>query len=387
MIITYILLFSYLTFVTSFTIQKHPLESKIAYIYGLKNLNKIDQTLKNDLLEVFSKHPLLIFKDIDNITPQEFIDFVKIFDKDQDSLAISNPDFYQHQFLQPFDQFPDCKHVAPRGNVELLDYHNIKNINIKPYESFINNYLWHTDVLGHEYKLINVITGFYILEQPLIGGDTDFISGERIYENLNDEEKIAAGNMLVEINKRKFITNSFDVDYAGINRLEEYQHTEGNIKIPILFAPDNSNEQPRILIMPTFFEKVVGWSVDESRDWIKNFMINKVLPHRVSVQWKKNDLAIFNNRRFIHSSTPARNYLDNKESDKRLLLQTFIPTKKPLLGIVPSEKNVYACYNNKWINDIEKSIISAHDYIKFVKNITTNNNETSYNDKYYVIKK
>jgi len=139
--------------------------------------------------------------------------------------------------------------------------------------------------------------------------------------------------------------------------------------------------------MPTFFEKVVGWSIDESRTWIKNFMINKVLPHRASVQWKKNDLAIFNNRRFIHSSTPARNYLDNKESDKRLLLQTFIPTKKPLLGIVPSEKNVYACYNNKWINDIEKSIISAHDYIKFVKNITIQNNETSYNDKYYVIKK
>lgn len=387
MIITYILLFSYLTLVTSFTIQKHPLENRIAYIYGLKNVNKLDQTLKNDLLEVFSKHPLLIFKDIDNITPQEFIDFVKIFDKDHDSLAISNPDDHQNQFLQPFDQFPDCKHVAPRGNVELLDYHNIKNINIKPYESFINNYLWHTDILGHEYKLINVITGFYILEQPQIGGDTDFISGERIYENLNDEEKIAAGNMLVEINKRKFITNSFDVDYAGINRLEEYQHTEGNVKIPILFAPDNSNEQPRILIMPTFFEKVVGWSVDESRDWIKNFMINKVLPHRVSVQWKKNDLAIFNNRRFIHSSTPARNYLDNKESDKRLLLQTFIPTKKPLLGIIPSEKNVYACYNNKWINDIEKSIISAHDHIKFVKNITTQNNETSYNDKYYVIKK
>ena len=387
MIINYILLFSYLKLVTSFTIQKHPIDNKIAYVYGLKNINKLDQSIKNELLEVFVRHPLLIFKDVDNITPHEFIDFVKFFDKDHDSLAISNPDENQQQFLQPFDQFPDCKHVAPRGNVELLDYHNIKNINIKPYEAFVNNYLWHTDILGHEYKLINVVTGFYILEQPQIGGDTDFISGERIYENLNDDEKIAAGNMLVEINRRKFITNSIDVDYAGINRLEEYQESEGNVKIPILFAPDNINEKPRILIMPTFFEKVVGWSVEESRIWIKNFMINKVLPHRVSIQWKKNDLAIFNNRRFIHSSTPARNYLDNKESNKRLLLQTFIPTKKPLLGIIPSDKNVYACYNNKWINDIEKSIISAYDYIKFVKNIITQNNETLYNDKYYIIKK
>ena len=82
MILTYILLFSYLAIVKSFTIQKHPFESRIAYIYGLKNVNKLDQTLKNDLLEVFSKHPLLIFKDVDNITPHEFIDFVKIFDKE-----------------------------------------------------------------------------------------------------------------------------------------------------------------------------------------------------------------------------------------------------------------------------------------------------------------
>jgi alpha-ketoglutarate-dependent taurine dioxygenase len=58
------------------------------------------------------------------------------------------------------------------------------------------------------------------------------------------------------------------------------------------------------------------WSIKESREWIKTFMNKKVLPHRVSIQWKKEDLAIFNNRRFIHSSTLGRNYLDNPESNK-----------------------------------------------------------------------
>ena len=139
--------------------------------------------------------------------------------------------------------------------------------------------------------------------------------------------------------------------------------------------------------MPTFFEKVVGWSVKESRAWMKNFMINKVLPHRVSIQWKKGDLAIFNNRRFIHSSTPARNYLDNKDSSKRLLLQTFIPTKRELLGIKPSDKNVYACYNVEWLKDQEKSIISAHDCIKYSENKIEKNNSTTYDDKYYVVQK
>lgn len=382
-----ILLFCFITLINSFTIKLHPLENKIAYIYGLKNINKIDKNIENELFEIFTKHPLIILKDIENVKPIEFLNFVKKFDKDHDTLALNYPEYNEHQFLQPFDQFPDCKHVAPRGNIELSNYHNIANINIKPYDSFINNYLWHSDILGHEYKLTNVVTGFYILEQPQIGGDTDFISGERIYENLNDKEKISAGNILIEINRRKFVTNSIKIDYAGINSIEEYEENEGNTKIRILFAPDNYYEKPRILIQPTFFEKVVGWNIKEFRNWIRNFMNDKVLPYRISIQWKKNDLAIFNNRRFIHSSTPARNYLDNQESNKRLLLQTFIPTKKPLLGIIPSEKNVYACYNNKWISDMEKSIISAHDYIKFIKNITLENNETIIDNKYYVLKR
>lgn len=369
-------------------IRTHPLENRICYVHGIKNINNINSEQMDNLKSIFLKHPLLIFKNLDNVTPIEFINFIKNFDNDRDNNALENPDDYQHQMLQPFDQFPDCKHVAPRGNIELLNYHNIKNIRIKPYDSFINNYVWHTDILGHEYKLPNVITGFYIIEQPVIGGDTDFISGETIYENLNKEEQLASHNILIEINRRKFITNSLEIDYAGTTRLENYEErNSGNTFIPLVYAPDNNIEKPRILLMPTFFEKIVGWNIKESREWMNYFMMNKVLPHRVSIQWKKGDLAVFNNRRFIHSSTPARNYLDNKYSSKRLLLQTFIPTTRPLLGIKTTDKDVYSCYNVKWINDQEKSIISAHDNIKFIKNISSINNDKVYDDKYYILQK
>ena len=371
--------------VNSLRIQYHPLESRIAYIYDIKNINKIDHFEMSLLTELFQKHPLLIFKNIDNISPNEFIDFVKYFDPDCDEEALLNPDKYPNQILQPFDQFPDCKHVAPRGNIELNNYYNINNIKIKPSKGFINNYLWHTDLLGHESKLPNVITSFYIVNQPLIGGDTDFISGETIYEHLTRDEQIACENILVEINKKKIINNQIMIDYAGVNRLEDYTESE-NIIIPIVFAPDNDKEKPRILIMPTFFEKVVGWNIRESRSWINYFMNNKVLPYRVSIQWKKGDLAIFNNRRFIHSSTPARNYLDNRDSNERLLLQTFIPTKRPLLGVKPLESNIYSCYNLKWINDKDKSILSTHNTIKYAVSMALKNNISSYNDKYYVLK-
>jgi alpha-ketoglutarate-dependent taurine dioxygenase len=385
-----IIIFTSFLIANCFNVNPHPLEKRIGYITGIKNIESLEQSTIDDLLLSFKKYPLLVFKGLENINPNTFLDFVKKFDEFCDEDALKNPELHQHQMLQPFDQFPDCKHVAPRGNIELLNYHDIKNIKISPYEHFINNYVWHTDILGHEYKLPNIVTGFYIIEQPLIGADTDFISGETIFENLSIEEQNACKNILIEINRRKFITHSLEIDYAGVNRLEKYELREdGNTQIPLVYAPNNDNiyEKPRILIMPTFFERVVGWSISDSRKWIKKFMNEKVLPHRISVQWKKGDLAVFNNRRFIHSSTPARNYLDNIDSSKRLLLQTFIPTNKPLLSYQPLKKDVYSCYNVGWINDQEISIISAHNKIKFSEKIALKNNEIIDKNGIYVFQK
>jgi len=96
-------------------------------------------------------------------------------------------------------------------------------------------------------------------------------------------------------------------------------------------------------------------------------MKTKVLPHRVSVQWQKGDLAILNNRRFMHSSTPSRNYMENDSGNQRLLLQTFIPTTSPLLSYKPPENTSYSCYNAKWIKDQEKSIFASHSHHEYVK--------------------
>lgn len=369
-------------------IMQHPLEKRIAYVSGIKNVRHLDDLTINQLVNVFKKHPLLIFKGVDQVSPVDFLQFITHFDPDHDKDAIQYPEEYQHQMLQPFDQFPECKHVAPRGNIELLNYETIKHIVVKPRDAFINNYVWHTDILGHDYKLPNVVTGFHILQQPLVGGDTDFISGETIYENLSQEEQYAAQNMLIEINRRKFVTNSIQTDYAGARRLEPYEEQElGTTRIPLVYAPDfdNENEIPRVLLMPSFFEKVVGWNINDSRRWLQNFMCKKVLPHRISIQWKQGDVAVFNNRRFIHSSTPARNYLDNELSAKRLLLQTFVPTKKPLLAIKPSEKHVYACYNVNWLKDQEISIISAHDHIEFAEEAAKKYNDTSIYPGQYIV--
>jgi alpha-ketoglutarate-dependent taurine dioxygenase len=371
-----------------FKITYHPLEKKIGYIKGINNVDKLSKNDLTELKNLFDTTPLLIFKDVDQLSPNKFINFLTNFDHDCDLDAINYPELYPNQMLQPFDQFPNCKHVAPRGNIKLNNFYNINNINIIPSDIFENNYVWHTDILGHEKKLPNVVSGFYIIEQPLIGGDTDFISGETIYENLNDIEQEASKNLLIEINRNKFITKYKVLDYSGSNRLEEYEEChKGSTQIPLVYAPESDNEKPRILLLPGFFEKIVGMSVEDSRDWIKYFMYNHVLPHRVSIQWKKGDLAVFNNRRFIHSSTPARNYLEFEESSKRLLLQSFLPTKRPLLGIKPKNTDIKKLYNVKWYKNNRNIISSANKLLQYVNLKSINHKQIhSEIDDYYIVK-
>jgi len=359
----YSLLLTYLlTNSESLKIFQHPLEKRICYVYGLNNIENVNSKQIDELKKLFSIHPLMIFKNVQDVNPSNFINFLTNFDNDCDYNAILNPEENKQQILQPFDSFPNCRHVAPRGNFALNNLYDLKNITVKPGDSFINNYVWHTDLLGHDSKLPNVVTGFHIIEQPLIGGDTDFISGETIYENLEINEQLNAQNILIEVNRLKFLFNKIETDYSGSSRLEKYKNLDaGNTILPLVFAPDNEEEKPRILLLPSFFERVVGWNVDESREWIKNFMYTKVLPHRVSIQWKKGDLCVFNNRRFMHSSTPARNYLSFNDSSTRLLLQTFIPTKKSLYGIVPKNQDIY----NTTIFNKDSMLYSSYEFHKY----------------------
>jgi hypothetical protein len=267
--------------------------------------------------------------------------------------------------------------VAPRGNIQLDQFHQIDSLKVAPGEAFLDKYVWHTDMIGHEYKLPNVITAFHIQENPLIGGETEFISGETIYEHLTADEKRAAQNVLVDINRLKFLKKQAHTDYAGVNRLEPFEEQKGGTtQIPLVFSPDRFGESPRIVLMPSFFERVVGWSVEDSRAWIRDFMNKKVLPHRVTVQWKRGDVAVFHNRRFIHSSTPARNYLENPDSRNRFLFQTFVPTKMPLHAFLPQHKNAFACFRARWTHEPRTAGLSSNDHIVFAKQRMTFFNKT-----------
>lgn len=291
----------------SFHLIKHKQEKRIAYIYDVKDITKVDQSTINNLQDLYKDHPLLIFKDLDTVSPNDFLHFMQKFNKDND---VNQLKYYQRQTLQISNNGP------PLEKIELFNLYNLNNININSYNS-----IWNTDLSGCEFKLSNIPSAFYIMEESSLWGKTDFISCETIYENLDPDEQLFVQKILIENNNI-------------------------NINVPLVYQPYNINEKPKILIMPSFFKKIIGWGTKDSRNWITNFMEKKVLPHQVNIEWSKGDLAIFNNNRFMHTSTPGRNYIKNKDD-------IYIPINKPLLEINLNEKNIYSSFNIKWIKDEE----------------------------------
>jgi alpha-ketoglutarate-dependent taurine dioxygenase len=299
-------------------------------------INKLNLPVsENDVIafkKIFNYYPLLIFRNPSKkLTPTEFINFLTIFDEDYDKEALLNPDKYPNQMLQPFDQFPDCKHVAPRGSFTRDNLFGIKHIDVKPSISFISNYVWHTDLLGHPEKNPGVVTGFHIIKNPSIGGETDFISGETIYENLPAKTLKKIEQSRVIINRHNFAFGNKIMDYSGSYRIKDsdIKFPQHNVELPLVFPPETKYQKHKVLIMPSFIENIVGFNYNQTNNALKFFMEKFVLPHRISIQWKEGDICVFNNRCFIHSSTPAKNYLDLQLTNQteRLLLQTFLPTK------------------------------------------------------------
>lgn len=328
MIFKFFFTFIFLRYINSYNINVHPIEKRCLYINNLSFPVKYNELL--EIKNLFNKYPLLIFRNPSKkLSPNEFIEFLTIFDEDCDREALENPDDFPMQMLQPFDQFPDCKHVAPRGNFIKDNFFGIKHINVKPAKEFISNYLWHTDLLGHREKNPGIITGFHIIKNPVIGGETDFISGETIYENLSDKQIKLLNNSRVIINRNNFAFGNKIMDYSGSYRIKDsdIKFPENNMEIPILFPPETIYQKHKILITPSFIENIVGFNIEETNEKLKILMEKIVLPHRFSIQWKEGDICVFNNRCFMHSSTPARNYLDLSDNE-RLLFQTFLPTKK-----------------------------------------------------------
>jgi len=365
LLITIILLIPLLPL--AYNIIQHPIESKCAYIYNY-DFKNINENKVDDLHKLFEEYPLLIFrnhldylkpieylKPTEYLKPPDFTNFLNLFDDNKDSVLIDN-------------------HIIPNGNYKVDELFNITNIYVQPNKQFIDNYVWHTDLLGHPNKNPPIITGFNVIDTPLFGGETEFISGEKIWTCLPDNIKLSCRNMIIKNNRKNFFFGNKIMDYSGTYIIKDTDNffEDNDITIPIVYEAESPTQSPRILIQPSFFENIVGLSKEESQKWIKDFMIKYALPHKFSIQWLKGDVCVFNNRRFIRSTTPARNYLDFHKGSQKLFLQTCISTKKEIKACKPSILDKYIhkqnglCISDDISKDISESSIIYHlrKYIK-----------------------
>lgn len=263
----------------------HPYQPKVVYVEGLYNINDLSYDKKDYLKNLYENYPLMIIKNIHNSTPNNIIPLLSSLDNNS-----LHSDF----------------------NYEIY--------------KMSNNYEWNTDILTSS------ISSFYILKEPNIGGGLEFISTEKIYEDLNNYEKIAAQNMLINYK---------------------------NFKLPLIL------DSSKILLFPSLFCNVSGWTLKESNTWMKYFMYNKVLPNRFTIDLKKNDLCIINNKKFIYSFTPYSKYLSNKG----FLLKSSIFSNNILKRRKSNNDDIYSAINSafdsKWVSSRSSSFSSFKNNFEF----------------------
>ena len=81
---------------------QHPLESRISYVEGIRDVRNIpDSILQQCKIHFEQKSPMLIFKNQKDITPKEFLEFAKQFDENRDEEALitnkNEPRPYKHK--------------------------------------------------------------------------------------------------------------------------------------------------------------------------------------------------------------------------------------------------------------------------------------------------
>ncbi|KAG5182482.1 hypothetical protein JKP88DRAFT_245629 [Tribonema minus] len=342
--------------VGAFEVSRHPIEPRCAYVRGLDIVNRTERDM-TELRRLFEDAPMLVFPrkpgDDTFLTPIQFQEFLAEFDPDHDADALERPSDYPDQMLHPFEQFPGAEHVYPRGTYDNLDVYGLRNLTIKPVPPFTDMHIWHSDLWGHPTKRPGMVTGFHIMDQPLIGGDTDFISGETVWEAMPEAVKKASSNMVLELDRTALFREESGADYSGVIKMRKpgtERRDEGIQLVPLVVGPT-----PAVLPQAGYFHGVAGWSQQRSDAWLRAFMRDYVLPYRFSAQWKLGDVAVFSNRKFLHSSTPASRYLSYPDSATRLLLQCFLPTKKPLEFYMPASFDDRALLEAGWAADEQLS--------------------------------
>ena len=342
----------YFEYTQSFSVSLPGFNKAIISNIDIKKITKND---KIKLKTIFSKVPLLIFKN-QNINPQEYYDFCKIFDNNYNNDTI-------HLFPKCFSKTPQIGLITNiKGDI---DIYNIKDYN--DYFSQDINYsiirTWQQDIVGKLNVLPSVVSSLYSPITPVNNkAFTQFANLEDAYDKIDIKLKKKIYNYNVLYNDHLSNNNknsNYDNNGLHIFNTKEKFDLNNVKKEPFIIYSDNTKTRKSLLLNPAKFLKFDKLNIEDSVELYRNILKNYILTNDniINHVWEKNDLVIWNNRKFINTGSPSIEY----KNEDRLALVLFLGTNEPIISVndnklilkLSEKKKKIIKYINKCIDNID----------------------------------
>ena len=289
------------------------------------NLRKLDQQTTEDLQFLFKTTPVLVFENQDLIPEEQFY-ICTLFDK-----------YHNTKKCHPFHdtQIDSVEQIALRGK-GLADRFGVKSVPIYNGRQFLFTPLWHQDLVGVKDVNPSVVSSMYMIKTPPKGGETKFASLENAYDNMSFLDRSLYGKLNSVYSHKLALLPQ--MDFTGYGKLykywEEAEFTEQDksymVSQPLVVYADKETTRKSLMLTPNKLYHFENTSFEKSQEIVRYIMQHYVLtPNNVgSLKYREKDLAIFNNRKVIHTSSPTAEY-----DEDRLFSLLFLGTDLPILPI------------------------------------------------------
>lgn len=241
--------------------------------------------------EELARHGVLVFQD-QNISPERYISLARMFGEIEPST--------REQFWHP--QYPEIyviSNVVENGRL-------IGNPN--------DGFAWHTD--QYYFERPTAYTFLYASEVPPSGGDTQFCSTYKLFDDLSDDDK------------QKFSGAHIIASHSKLNagRLHEGQE-EKYPDIPQPLVRKHPITGRKFLYFSSKFTSLPYNMTQEEFEALHTNLISRATaPERVySHKWKAKDLVVWDNRGLLHTATSY-----DKERHRRICYRISVIGEKPI---------------------------------------------------------
>jgi alpha-ketoglutarate-dependent 2,4-dichlorophenoxyacetate dioxygenase len=156
------------------------------------------------------------------------------------------------------------------------------------------NYFWHADSTFKAIpSLCSVLTARVV---PPVGGATEFASTRAAYDSLNEKEKAAIEDLVIE---HDF---AYSRSLAGFTFTAEERENMAPVRHRLVRT--NKGNGLKSVMIGVHAKCVVGWPEDESRALLDDLLARATRPENTyRHEWRQGDVIVWDNQAAVHRAT------------------------------------------------------------------------------------